>query len=602
MKKWFKFPLIAIVLILSLSLVGCNDNGDEADAYENGDTISGVFTGTGSGHGGDIVVEVTIEDGEVVAIEVVEHNETEFFYELPFENVIHSVVVDGNLNIDAVAGATLTSDGVLEAITEALEAAGMDIEAMMLDGQDGGDEGILIELETDVIVVGGGGAGLASAVTAAQFGSDVIVLEKMPFLGGNTIISGSGYNAVNPRLQEAQDPPVEDSIEFHFQQTFEGGDELGDPELIQILVEEALAGIYWLQDLGMEWQDDIFMVPGALHRRSNMPVMPLGTGFIDAFQNFIEESSYVEVFLNTTVEELIVEDGHVVGVRATDADHNTVIVRATNGVILATGGFGANIEMRMYYDELWHVLDDGIPTTNFPGATGDGIVMGEDIGANLVGMPYIQLLPFGDPETGSLSGLIGSSMEDHIYVNLEGRRFIDEGARRDEMSAATLAQTDSRMYVVIDSRTVPTGAEYNFFGETHDALVAAGRIHRADTLEELAEMIGVDPEVFVQTIEDFNAAVDAGIDEFGRTVFHGRIEQAPFYAGARMPTVHHTMGGLQIDAYTRVIGVDGEVIPGLYAAGEVAGGIHGTNRLGGNALTEIIVFGRIAGESAALQR
>jgi len=561
-----------------------------------------VFTGTAIGHGGTVTVDVTVLGEDIVDVEVVSHSETMFFYDLPFARTITALVNDRNLNADIVAGATMSSMAIRAAIMDALTQADFDIVSLMLPRVEpvGGET---IELVADVVVIGGGGAGLAAAVTASQEGSSVIVIEKMPMLGGNTIISGSGYNAVNPRLQEAEDPPVEDSLDLHFQQTYEGGDRVGTPELIRILVENALDGIYWLQDLGMEWQEGIFTVPGSLHRRSNSPVMPLGLGFIDTYQRYIDRpDSNIEVLFETRAYELIQEDGAVVGVRATNADNNTVIVRAESGVVMATGGFGANIEMRMYYDALWHVLDEAVPTTNFVGALGDGITMGVAVGANLVGMDYIQLLPFGEPGTGSLSGLIGSSMEDHIYVNMEGLRFVDEGARRDDMTAATLAQTGSRMYVIIDSRTVPTGAEFNFFGESHDMLVEYGRIHRADTLEELAQMMGVPIEAFVQTIEDFNEAVDAGIDEFGRTVFRGRIEQAPFYAGARMPTVHHTMGGLQIDVYGRVIDVDGNIIPGLYAAGEVTGGIHGTNRLGGNALTDITVFGRIAGESAARGR
>ncbi|MCL2217899.1 MAG: flavocytochrome c [Defluviitaleaceae bacterium] len=590
--KRFITVLLGVALAASL-IIACATPG-------RGPT--GVFTGSAPGHGGTMLVEVELNRGNIRRIDVVQHNETRFFYEVPFQRIIGSIVSGNNLNVDNVAGATLTSMALRASITDALVSAGANIRAMTRPVQRPAG-GQTIQKQADVVVVGGGGAGMTAAIRASQLGASVIVLEKLAFIGGNTLISGSGFNAVNPRIQLAQNPPVNDSIDFHFQQTFEGGDSIADPTLVRILVENALAGIYWTQELGMQWQDNIFTVPGALFRRSNLPVMPLGIGFVDMYRRFLDRAdSNIELLLETRATELITEGGRVVGVRATNADNNTVEVRAAS-VVMATGGFGSNIEMRMRYDQLWHVLDRGIPTTNLPSIVGDGIVMGQAVGANLVGMDYIQLLPFGHIRTGSLSGLVGRSMEDHVYVNIEGRRFVDEGARRDDMTAATLAQTNSTMFVIIDSRSVPTGDVLNFFGEAHDSLVNYGHVYRANTLEELARLFGADPATFVQTINEFNASVDRGYDhEFGRTVFSGRIEQPPFYAGPRMPTVHHTMGGLQIDAYTRVISTTGAVIPGLYAAGEVAGGIHGTNRLGGNALTEMTVFGKIAGESAALRR
>ena len=591
--KRFLVALLGAALA-ALLIVGCA-------SPEN--ARSGVFTGSAPGHGGTMVVEVELDRGAIRRIDVVQHNETRFFYELPFQRIIGSVLNDGNLNVDNVAGATLTSTALRASIAGALDSAGVNVGAMMRPVQRPAG-GQTIRKQADVVVVGGGGAGMTAAIRASQLGASVIVLEKLPFIGGNTLISGSGYNAVNPRLQLAQNPPVHDTVDFHFWQTYESGDGIADPALVRILVENALDGIHWTQELGMEWQDGIFTVPGALFRRSNSPVMPLGIGFVDMYHRYLDRpDSAIELLLETRATELITEGGRVVGVRATDADNNTVEVRAANGVVMATGGFGSNIEMRMHYDQLWQVLDRSIPTTNLPSIAGDGIAMGQAVGANLVGMEYIQLLPFGNIRTGSLSGLVGRSMEDHVYVNMEGRRFVNEGARRDDMTAATLAQTNSMMFVVIDSRTIPTGDTRNSFGQTHDALVEYGHAYRADTLEELAHLIGVPAAAFAQTIRDFNAAVDRGYDaEFGRTVFGGRIEQPPFYAGPRMPTVHHTMGGLQIDAYTRVISTAGAAIPGLYAAGEVSGGIHGTNRLGGNALTEMTVFGKIAGESAALRR
>ncbi|MCL2217900.1 MAG: flavocytochrome c [Defluviitaleaceae bacterium] len=564
---------------------------------------TGVFRGSAVGYVGTMIVEVEVNRGNIRRIDVVQHNETPILSDVAFQRVISAVVNEGNLNVDNVTGATFTTMALRTAITEALTSAGIDTGAMMRPRQRpvGGQT---IYKQADVIVIGGGGAGLAAAVSAAQNGSSVIVLEKLAFLGGCTLISGSGFNAVNPRIQMAENPPIYDSIDLHFQQTWDAGDRRADPAIVRVMVENALDAIYWLTDLGLEWDQRVKMIPGGLHRRANTPTLPLGIGFIEVYQRFIDRvGSNVEVLLETRATELITEGGRVVGVKATNADNNTVVVRANNGVVMATGGYSANVEMRMYFDRQWGgILDRRVLNTNLPGSMGDGIVMGQAIGANLVGMEYTQLVPFGHPGTGAPSGLIGGSVEDTLYINLEGRRFINENSRRDDLTLAAFDQTDTVLIVVMDSRTLPTGYEYNIFNETHNFMVEYGHAFRADTLEELAVLIGVPVNAFLQTIMDFNAAVDAGRCEFGRTDFRGRIETPPFLAGPRVPTVHHTMGGLQIDTYARVIHKNGNVIPGFYAAGEVAGGVHGTNRVGGNALTDITVFGRIAGESAALRR
>ncbi|MDF2532086.1 MAG: ifcA, partial [Clostridia bacterium] len=222
------------------------------------------------------------------------------------------------------------------------------------------------------------------------------------------------------------------------------------------------------------------------------------------------------------------------------------------------------------------------------------------IGANLIGMEQIQLLPMGDPQTGSLSGNIEQGVENRIFVNKDGNRFVDEGARRDVMTKALFEQKDATMWIVLDKHSYPTGSTKNNFNETIDQLVAEGRAYKADTLEDLAKQIGVTPENLVKSVSEFNKVVEqGGKDAFGRTLFKDKIDTAPFYAGARVPTVHHTMGGIEINTSAQVLDGNGKLIPGLYAAGETTGGIHGSNRLGGNALPDAAIFGRIAGESAA---
>ncbi|HQE67046.1 MAG TPA: FAD-binding protein, partial [Bacillota bacterium] len=215
-------------------------------------------------------------------------------------------------------------------------------------------------------------------------------------------------------------------------------------------------------------------------------------------------------------------------------------------------------------------------------------------------MEQIQLLPMGDPETGSLSGNIEQGVENRIFVNKYGNRFVDEGARRDVMTKALFQQPDCYMWVILDKHSYPTPDTRNNFNETIEQLVEDGTAFKADTLEDLARQIGVDPANLVRSVETFNMAVEKKIDDpFGRTLFEDKIDTPPFYAGARVATVHHTMGGIEINTKAQVLDNSGNIIPGLYAAGEVTGGIHGSNRLGGNAIPDTVVFGKIAGESAA---
>lgn len=368
--------------------------------------------------------------------------------------------------------------------------------------------------------------------------------------------------------------------------------------MIRTLVENAYPTLQWLESLGMEFKDHIFTVLGGLWPRAHKPVMPLGTGYIKTYVDYIKAHDGIDVIVDTKALELSTEGGRVSGVVAEDPK-GTVILNAARGVVIATGGFGANVELREKYNTIWPSLAE-IKTTNHAGATGDGLGLTEAVGASLIGLEHIQLLPMGDPVTGSLLGNIEQGVENRIFVNKDGNRFVDEGARRDVMTSALFDQEDALMYIVLDKHSYPSGDTKNNFNEKIDELVEKGTAFKADSLEELAEKIGVDPANLAKAVDEFNKAVEAGgPDAFGRTLFADKIDTAPFYAGPRKPTVHHTMGGIEITTSAEVVDGNGNVIPGLFAAGETTGGIHGANRLGGNALPDIAVFGRIAGASAA---
>ncbi|MBK0347163.1 flavocytochrome c [Aerococcaceae bacterium zg-ZJ1578] len=637
MKKYFFTVVTAILLIMANMLVPLVQPTLAAYAQEL-TYIPGTYEAEVDGFHGEVKVIVAVDEHSIKSIEVTQ-SETEGLGKEAVEEIISRVQASQSLNIDAVSGATYSSNAILAALEEALKQSGVNIEALKaVETETVSEE--LQDQETEVLVIGGGGAGLAAAISAHQNGAKVIVIEKMPRLGGNTIISGSAYNAADSSRQqlmemtdleketieglineEQEDEIVKewqqtlkeewesykasgetylfDSPTLHKLQTYNGGSKKGNPKLIDRLAENAYPAIQWLEENGMEFKDYIFTVLGGLWSRAHKPELPLGTGYIQTYTHYIEEHSEdISVYTDTKANKLIVKDGRVVGVEA-ENNGKTVTFTATKGVILATGGFGANVEMRDQYNTIWPSLTN-IKTTNHTGATGDGINLAKDAGAQLFGLEDIQLLPMGDPETGSLSGNIEQGVQNRLFVNKEGKRFVDEGQRRDVMTKALMEQTDASMWVIVDQHSYPTGDTLNNFNESIDSLVEHGRAFKADTLEELAEKIGVDPEVFVASVEEFNKAVDGKIsDPFGRTLFDKKIDTAPFYAGARVPTVHHTMGGVVINENAEVLDTNGNIIPGFFAAGEVTGGIHGTNRLGGNALADITVFGRISGENAA---
>lgn len=602
MKKIGKKVTAALLLMLSISFAACGtkepaapETPETPSSSEEGLFTPGTYEGTAKGYHGDITLTVTVDENNILEIKS-EHTETEGLGDKAVNTLTDAALEKASLSMDLVSGATYSSQGFLAALEAALVKAGADVEKLKVK------ESVEVEkkdqeFDTEVAIIGGGGAGLSAAVSAHQNGAKVLLVEKMPNVGGNTIISGSAFNAVDPKRQSAQG--IEDSVEKHFQQTYEGGDKKGDPELVRVLVENAYPTIEWLESLGMKFTDKVFTVLGALWPRSHKPVEPLGTGYVNTFMNYINEhKDDITVLTEVEAKELLVDtEGAVTGFLA-EGKNGKITVNAKNGVIIATGGFGSNVEMRDQYNTIWPKLTN-IKTTNHRGATGDGIIMAEKVNASIVQMENIQLLPMGDPVTGSLSGNIEQGVENRIFVNAQGNRFVDEGARRDVMTKALMEQTDSMMWVIVDQHSYPTGDTVNNFNETIDSLVKEGRAYKADTLEDLAKQIGVEPENLVKAVEAFNASVDGAKDEFGRTLFMDKLDTAPFYAGKRVPTVHHTMGGIKITPETRVVDQNGEIIKGLFAAGEVTGGIHGANRLGGNALADVHTFGRIAGATAA---
>ena len=649
MKK--KLLSAALSLVLLFSLAGC---GAQSSSTAGATYKAGTYSATVKGHNGDLTVSTEFDATSIVSVTIGDNVETAGIA-TPVLETFPGLIVDGQtLNVDAVSGATVSSKAVLEAVAQCVEQAGGDAEALKTKEKVAKTAGDPIEKTVDVVVIGAGGAGLSAAVSASSAGSSVIVIEKGAAVGGNTLRAGGAYNAVDPERQGkvaiedsqitelerilAVDPATADAeyqdtlktlqsqikdymagdkkmlfdtVELHTYQTYMGGKRTGldgttiygDYDLVHTLTSNSLSALEWVASLdeNVEISDNISTVLGALWPRTHSLTASVGHGMIDPLMKGCEANN-VEIMLNTAGESLIVEDGKVVGVKATQTDGTPVTLTATKGVILTTGGYGANPKMAMEYDNYWGVLTEDMPTTNSALLTGDGIVMAKAVNANLVGMGYIQLMPSSQPVTGSLGGGLWGSAEDQVFVNKEGKRFVSEYESRDVLSKAALEQTDGIFYIICDQESAgdPQPGAKNGWGNDIDTLIEEGSVLKADTLEDLAKQMGCDPATFVAEIEKYNGFTKTGVDtDFNKVNIGAAIDVGPFYATIRTPSIHHTMGGVQINTNAEVLDTDGNVIKGLYAAGEVVGGIHAGNRLGGNALADVVVFGRIAGASAA---
>ncbi|ABR47735.1 flavocytochrome c [Alkaliphilus metalliredigens QYMF] len=650
MKKSVSKSILCLTLCLLMVLITACSSGPTTTS---GEVLyqAGTYTASAMGNYGDVTVSVTFSDTAITQVEIDEHIETPTIAEPVFTSLSQKIVNDQTLAIDTISGATNTSNAVLAAVEDCVTQAGGDVEALKIKKvKQSSSE--TIEKTTDVVVVGGGGAGLAAAASAAENGASVILIEKATALGGNTLRSGGVYNSADPNRQAAVEmtpilleqlkdildedeadygefapilvilkeqineylasgdtTKLFDSPELHAIHTYTGGKRqaldgteiTGKVALVEVFAANALSAIEWLEGLGLEWTDNISTVLGALWPRTHSNTQPIGSGYINTLAEAAKDLG-VEIMTDTKGIELIVENDRVIGIHAEKSDGTTVILKANNGVVMATGGYGANPEMRASYNTYWPEMPLSMPTTNTNDATGDGIIMGEGVDAGLEGMGFVQLMPSSHPETGALSGGVWGSAEAQVFVNKEGKRFVNEYSGRDVLASAALVQEDALFYIIGDQITSgdPQLGGTNIWGDSIDTLIETKSIYKADTLEDLALQLEMDPAVLVAEIEKYNDYIEKQDDpEFGKKSFGPKVGVAPFYATPRSPSVHHTMGGLSIDEHTRVLDKSGNIIPGFYAAGEVTGGLHAGNRLGGNAITDIIVFGRIAGASAA---
>ena len=627
MKK--KNVLASLLLAGAMFLTAC---GGSASSTSAAGGVSGSFTGTAKGMG-EVSVTLTLTDNVITDCTAKGDEETSGIGSVVIEQFPGEVVEGNTINLDSISGATITSNAFVEAAKAALTEAGLNPDDYMAKA-DKTANGETVSYDADVVVIGAGGAGMTAAMTAADAGQKVVILESQAMVGGNSARATGGMNAAKTVYQDEnefdQAAGVEktlataaekyadnetitalaktvseqwaayqanptgyfDSVELMELDTMVGGKGINNPELVKTLCEGTADAIDWLDENGITLHN-VSSFGGASVKRIHRPVneegkvVSVGAYMIPLLQENCEKRG-IDIVLNTTVDTILTDaNGAAVGVSGTDKDGNTVVVNAKS-VILATGGFGANLDMvTKYKPEL-----AGFMTTNAAGAQGQGIEMATAIGAGTVDMDQIQIHPTVEANTAALitEGLRGDGA---ILVNANGERFIDEVGTRDVVSAAEIAQPGSYSWLIVDQAMVDASSVIQGY-------IKKGYTKTGATYEELAKELDIDPATFANTMETWNGYVEAKNDpDFGRTSFANPLNNGPYYAIKVTAGVHHTMGGVTINSATEVLKEDGTVIPGLFAAGEVTGGVHGANRLGGTAVADFVVFGRIAGESAA---
>jgi len=679
--------LFIALIALGISMFGCSSTSQKAPV-----PIDGTYEGSAYGMQGPIKVQITVSHERITAVKILSTQETPNVTKVAFERIPNRIVETQSLKIDAVTGATLASNGIKNAVADAAKKAGFDVAALRAKEVKVTPKSPQT-WNTDVLVMGGGGAGLSAAISAAQSGAKVILIEKSSFIGGNTMMAGAAYNAVDPEAQAtmilskaqketmdsylALDPadpalkfdiypewasvltqlkadikafyaanvgktagvdmPGFDSIALHMWHIYTGGlRQLNDGtwvapklELARTLAINALDTFKWMDSLGLKASyggtskygnsTGLGTVLGAMWPRTHSFMS--GAERIPQLEKKALEAG-VKIYTETRGTELIVDaSGRVVGGKAVQTDGTQITINASKGVVLATGGYCANPAMVKKYDKYWgNDLSDHTLTTNVGTNTGDGILMAQKIGAQLIGMEVAQMMPSSSPTKGTMTDGIWGDASEQIWIDAKGNRFVNEYAERDVLAKASLKLDKGVFYIIYAGRGDPSNPNSKLKGVSRDSvasMVDSGNIWYGSTLAELVKATekpaaGCTP-AFTEaalraTIERYNKFVAEQKDpDFGKGVLAGAIDldyieshpDVGICISPRKASLHHTMGGILIDTQARVLNTKGNPIPGLWAAGEVTGGIHAGNRLGGNAIADIFTFGRIAGLNAA---
>ena len=648
---------------LAAPIVASRTNGV---AFAEGSAVAdGTYTASAQAMNDLLEVTVTIADGKIADVVVAPNSETpgiggqlldktgavaDSIGKAPVDRLPEEIVANNSTAVDMVTGATITSAVLISLVEDCIKQAGGD----PADFRTPIDYPAYTDADADVVVVGGGGAGLVAAIAAAQQGKKVVILEKNGECGGDTLVCGAIYNCPDADMQskvemtdavkstiekaleatsddldtqkalEAMQAPVReqwdeykasgrtdlfDTKEWYALQTWINGDMVADPELVKVLTYNAFEGLEWLEDLGMEFYGEISQGAGSLWQRTHTSKMAMGTGMISTYATaLVDLADKITLCNEATATDLVVEDGRVVGVVATDNHNGTSFtVSCADGAVISTGGFSANAKMVQDNNDTgkWPDLSSVATTNRFSCSQGDGITMASAAGCSLTDMDQIQLLYLGNVVNGQITKYPprnANGTDQLIFINKNGERFVQEDGRRDKICLGVLDQPEQYFYLLESGdgslyADIHDPAWRSADGFTFDYLSNNGYIVWDETLDGLAAKLDMDPATLQATVDAFNEAVETGSDEFGRTLFSCKLENGPWVATPRQVCIHHTMGGLTIDTAGHVMAADGGKIDGLYAAGEVTGGIHGGNRLGGNAVVDTVVFGKLAADS-----
>lgn len=585
MKKTTRILAAALAAVMLFCLAACapaESGGGPSPGQSAGAYTPGDYTASAQGYGGEVTVTVTFSEDAMTGIQVGENQETPGIGGAAIESLPAKIIEGQTLAVDGVAGATFTSNALFAAIEDCVTQAGGDVEALKAAAnQEPEGPAEQVELTADVLVIGGGGAGLSATIEANNAGAEVILIEWMAFLGGDTGRAGGGIEAAGTRFQEANG--IVDTPEDFEAFILSRGVTYRNPNLLTVMTQQSADAVEFLAALGADMSVQVAGHGSPVARAHRPPEGSAGQNIVQPMIAEIERRE-IPVYLNTRGVELLTdESGAVAGARAVNEEEGIEYTIHAKSVVIATGNFASNNEMVAEYDPRLK----GIGTNSSPGSQGDGIVMGVAVGADLENMEIMRVRP-------NLPGGVNNA----IAVSIDGVRFMDETNTSDTI----FVPGDDRHVTVNENRE-----EKYYWYIMDDAAKTAGEAglqnylvegdyFSAETIEELAGKIGVDAETLAATVAQWNEAVAAGNDaEFGRaSAMDAPIAQGPFWAVRVTPNVHTTAGGLRIDESARVLDKEEAPIAGLYAAGEVTGGVHD----GVSAVCGAIVYGRIAGTSA----
>ncbi len=586
-----------------LMLTACATSTEEPAGVKDG-----VYTGTGFGRGGEITSEVTFKNGRIVDVKVVKHTETVGVSDKAITEVPARIVAGNSTNVDVVTGATLTSNGIRASVADAIENAGGDSSAFSQYVKTKHDTSMIPDtVTTDVLVVGGGAAGITAAVRAAGQGAKVILIEKMPAIGGDTQLNAGTLIATGSRYQREVMKETKDSPKLAYQDILKAGKYKNDKALALMTAQKAGGVVDWLIDeLKIPYGPAATQYPDHSASRQ-LGVTGRSVNFLKLMSGKLAEKGGV-ILTDTRAQEFVTDaKGNVTGVKATLADGRWVTFDAKS-VILASGGYGANSALlpAKVKEGLFYGLDSD---------SGDGLKMGEKIGAATINLDLVKQYPQG-VETMPGHGLAATASSTDtmkksgaIYVNLDGKRVVDELQGLGKLTDVSLAQKKSMLFIVMDQAAwkqyVAKSLEDKLVPneETLDGwanIVNNGHPVMATSmsLKEAASKMGIDGEALEKTVARWNGFVAAGRDaDFGRKVLMP-LSEGPWHIVEQKVRFCTTLGGLKADTGLAILAKSGRPIGNLYGAGCVVGGANGADSMTAMMNSWAVISGAVAADSA----